>query len=152
MKDQNKILVDSIKRLLRRGASSHLLKIIEKTHAADISIVFRSLTLPEQRKLLAMIKDPEQKGALYTELEEDNFLNLIDGMDPGEIAEVLENMPSDDAADLIGRMPETLSSLILDRMEKEESAELEGLLRYPDDTAGGIMILDFIALVFLKRD
>jgi len=60
--DPNKILVESVKRLLRRGAISHLGKIVNKTHAADLSVVFHSLSLAQQLKLFNMITDVEQKG------------------------------------------------------------------------------------------
>jgi len=144
--DRNKILVDSIKRLLRRGAISHLLNIVNKTHAADLSAVFPSLSLSDQHRLFAMIKDTEQKGVLFSELEEDIFLNFVEGMELDEIVEILENMPADDVADLIGRLPDEMSDTILEKMKKEGSEEVEGLLRYDDDTAGGIMVPDFIAL------
>ena len=144
--DRHKILVDSIKRLLRRGAISHLLNIVNKTHAADLSTVFPSLSLSDQHKLFEMIKDTEQKGVLFSELEEDIFLSFAEGMPEDEIVEILETMPTDDVADLIGRLPEELSDTLLEKMRKEGSEEVEGLLRYDDDTAGGIMIPDFIAL------
>ncbi len=144
--DRNKILVESVKRLLRRGATSNLGKIVNKTHAADLSVVFRSLTLAEQRKLFNLITDVEQKGILFSELDEDAFHDLIEDMKIEEIVRILESMPADDIADIIGRLPEDRSKTILERMKKAESEEVEGLLRYEDDTAGGIMVPDFIAL------
>ena len=144
--DRNKILVESIKRLLRRGATTHLGNIVDKTHAADLSVVFRSLSLMQQRKLFDMITDIEQKGILFSELDEDTFLDLIEEMKLEDIVEILEQMPTDDVADLLGRLPEEKSDAILEKMRKAESEEVEGLLRYEDDTAGGIMVPDFIAL------
>ena len=144
--DRNKILVESIKRLLRRGATTHLGNIVDKTHAADLSVVFRSLSLMQQRKLFDMITDIEQKGILFSELDEDTFFDLIEEMKLEDIAEILEQMPTDDVADLLGRLPEEKSDAILEKMRKAESEEVEGLLRYEDDTAGGIMVPDFIAL------
>jgi magnesium transporter len=144
--DSNKILVDSVKRLLRRGAISHLSKIVGKTHGADLSVLFRSLSLDQQRRLFDMITDVEQKGILFSELEEDTFQDLIEDMPIEAIVEILESMPADDVADIIGRLPEDRSQDILDKMKKAESEEVEDLLRYDDDTAGGIMVPDFIAL------
>jgi len=144
--DRNRILVESIKRLLRRGAASHLGKIVNKTHAADLSVVFRSLSLSQQRKLFSLITDVEQKGILFSELDEDTFQDLIEGMKIEDIVRILESMPADDVADIIGRLPEEKSKTILDKMRKAESEEVEDLLRYEDDTAGGIMVPDFIAL------
>ena len=142
----NRILVDSIKRLLRRGATTNLRKIVDKTHAADLSIVFRSLSVPNQLQLLNMIHDIEKKGILFSELDEDTFSNLSNELDLEDIVAVLEQMPSDDVADLIGRLPDEKSDAILEKMKKEGSEEIEGLLKYADDTAGGIMVTDFIAL------
>ena len=142
----NKILLDSIKRLLRRSAATRLKKIVNKSHAADLAVVFRSLSHSERLKLFDYLQDPEQKGLLFSELEEDIFLDLVQEMKADEIVAIFETMPTDDVADLIGRMPEQQADSILARMKREGSDELEGLLRYEDDSAGGIMVPDFIAL------
>ncbi len=146
LSERNKILVESIKRLLRRDATTHLRKIVDKTHAADMSVVFRSLPLSSQQKLFDMITDTQQKGVLFSELDEDIFSNFIEGMDLDELVEILEQMPTDDVADIIGRLPKEKSDTILEKMKKEGSEEVEDLLRYGDNTAGGIMVPDFIAL------
>jgi len=143
--DRSKILIESIKRLLRRGAVANLLKIVNKAHASDLSTVFHSLSLSNQRKLFALIKDIEKKGELFSEFDEDIFLNLIGGIDLDHVVEIMDHMPTDDVADLIGRLPEEKSDAILKKMKKEGSKEVEGLLSYDDDTAGGIMVPDFIA-------
>ena len=146
LNNNNKILVDSIKRLLRRGATTNLRKIVDKTHAADLSIVFRSLSVNNQLELLNMMHDMEKKGILFSELDEDTFSNLSNHLELDDIVAVLEQMPSDDVADLIGRLPDEKSDAILEKMQKEGSEEIEGLLKYDDDSAGGIMVTDFIAL------
>ena len=92
----SQILVDSIKRLLRRSANSHLKKIVNKTHAADLSVAFRSISLSDQLHLFSMIEDIEQKGALFSELEEDIFLDLIEELQLDEIVAILETMPTDE--------------------------------------------------------
>ncbi len=146
LSEHHKILIDSIKRLLRRGALPHLDKIINKTHAADLSVVFRHFSLPHQIKLFGMIKDVQQKGILFSELDDDTFLDLVEDINITDMVEVLEQMPTDDVADLIGKLPEEKSDTILKKMGKADSEEVEELLQYEDDTAGGIMIPDFIAL------
>ncbi len=146
MSDRNAILMESIKRLLRRNAMQHLRKIVTKTHAADLSRVFDSLSLTEQVKLFNMIEDVEQKGILFSELEKDTLLDFVEVLKIEEVVAVLEDMPTDDVADIIGKLPEETADTILHRMRVEGSEEIEGLLRYEDDTAGGIMVPDFIAL------
>ena len=139
-------MAESIKRLIRRNARSHLRKIVKRTHAADLSVVFRSLSVENQRLLFNMIEDIEQKGILFRELDNDTFLELIEELDIDNVVKILENMPTDDVADIVGQLPEELSKGILAKMAKEGSEEVAGLLRYGDDTAGGIMVPDFIAL------
>jgi len=123
-----------------------LRKIVDKAHAADLTPAFYSLPLPDQRKLLDIITDSEKKGELFSRLDSGTFLSLVEGMEMDEIVEVFEQMPTDDVADLLGRMPEEMSDAILKKMKREGSEEVEGLLHYGDDTAGGIMVPDFIAL------
>ncbi len=144
--DRNRILADSIKRLLRRNASTHLRKIVNKTHAADLSRIFPSLTLPQQHRLFNMLEDVENKGILFSELDEDIFLEFVEGLKLDEIVTVLESMPSDDIADILERLPEEKSDAILKKMKREGSEQIEELLGYKNDTAGGIMVPDFIAL------
>ncbi|MFO7560687.1 MAG: magnesium transporter [Desulfobacterales bacterium] len=146
LSERNKILVDSIKRLMRRGAVTHMRKIVNKTHAADLSVVFRSLSLNSQRKLFNMIDDIEKKGILLSELDKDTLLDLIEDLDIDLLVNILQHMQTDDVADLIGKLPLEKSDAILERMEKKESDEVEDLLRYGDDTAGGIMVPEFISL------
>ena len=67
-------------------------------------------------------------------------------MAPDDVVEILESMPTDNIADLIGRLPVEKSEASLERMKKEGSEEVGGLLRYDDDIAAGIMVPDFIAL------
>jgi len=146
MQDRQRLLVESIKRLIRRNARSHLRNIVNRTHPADLSIVFPSLPLANQRLLFNLIEDMEQRGILFRELDKDTFLELIEKLEIEQVVNVLENMPTDDAADIVGQLPEELSAGILQKMAKEGSEQVEGLLRYEDDTAGGIMVPDFIAL------
>ena len=125
---------------------SHLSNIVAKTHAADLSVVFRSLSISQQLRLFNLITDVEQKGILFSELDADSFLDLIEEIKIDDIVEVFEHMPNDDVADLLERLPEEKADAILEKMKKDESAEVEDLLQYEKDTAGGIMVTDFIAL------
>jgi magnesium transporter len=145
-RDRSKILADSIRRLLRRGAFSHLRKIVKKTHAADLAAVFQTLSPAHQQRLFELIENREQKGIILSELDRDTFLDLTEDLDLDELVKILETMANDDVTDLIGQLPAARSSAILEKMKKEHSAQVEGLLSYRDDTAGGIMVTDFIAL------
>ncbi|MCD6274187.1 MAG: magnesium transporter, partial [Deltaproteobacteria bacterium] len=144
--DRYNILLKSVKRLLRRDAVIHLRKIANKTHGADLSVLFRSLSVNQQHIIFNLIEDTEQKGILLSQLDENDFLALSEDLEIDDFVKVLECMASDDAADLIGRLPEEQAGILLEKMKNEDSDEVEELLNYEDDTAGGIMVTDFIAL------
>ncbi len=145
-RDQNRVLVESIKRLVRRKAFPNLKRIVEKTHAADLSIIFRSLPLIDQSRLFNMISDNAKKGILLSEMDEDAYLELSAEIPIDELADIFDKMPSDDVAGLIDMLPEETSEAILKKMQKEDVEEVADLLSFADDTAGRIMTPDFIAL------
>jgi len=144
--ERNKILIETLKRLLRRGSYTRLKKIISKIHAADLSAVFPSLSGANQRELFRLIDDREKQGIILSELDEDIILNLIEDLDVEELVGILEYMPSDDGGALLRMLPQDKADAVIERMKKTGAEEVEGLLKYEDDTAGAIMIPDFIAL------
>lgn len=144
--EQIQILKVSIKRLLRRGANKPLLNIIKKTHMADLSLVFKDLTLLNQQKLFMLLDDPEQIGILFSKLDEDIFVEFVKNVDFDKLVDIFDHMPSDDAAELLGLLDEELSDKILAKMKKEESDNVEQIMSYDEDTAGSLMVKDFVAL------
>ena len=144
--DQNKLLTGHIKKLLRRGADDHIQKIINKTHAADLAAVVQFLLPGEQKSFFGRFKETKQKAILFSELEDDLILRLIEDMPVVEIAEVLEQMPNDDVADLLGKIPRDQAKALLTHFADESAEGVEALLKYDPKTAGGIMVPDVIAL------
>ncbi|MFW6080385.1 MAG: magnesium transporter [Desulfosalsimonas sp.] len=143
---RNYILIETIKRLLRRESHVRLKKIIGRIHAADLSTVFPSLSVSHRRELLRLIEDRQQQGVILSELDEDVVVSIIEGLGIDELAEILEKTPSDDAASFIKLLPQERADEVLERIRTKGGEDVENLLKYPDDTAGGIMIPDFIAL------
>ncbi|MGM0786827.1 MAG: magnesium transporter [Thermodesulfobacteriota bacterium] len=143
---RNYILIETIKRLLRRESHVRLRKIISRIHAADLSTVFPSLSVSHRRELFRLIGDRQEQGVILSELDEDVVLSIIEGLSIDELAEILEKTPSDDAASFIKLLPQEQADEVLERIRTKGGEDVESLLKYPDDTAGGIMIPDFIAL------
>jgi magnesium transporter len=144
--DRAKVITETARRLLRRGATPHLRKILDKTHAADLGVVFRHLPPGDRKVLFGLLDDPAKKGTILSDLDDDALLALLEEVPVADIVGILDRMPTDDVADLIGRLPEDLSREILKKMPRKGSLEIEGLLRYDDETAGGIMVPDFVAV------
>ena len=146
IKNRNRMLLDSIKRLLRRKSNKHLCKIINKIHIADLSTLFPELSTIEQKTVFGMIDSLEKQGAFLSELDRKKFIEFIENLKIERIVKIFEAIPADDAADLIAKLPEDQSDSILNSMRKEGSEEVENLLLYKDDSAGGIMSTDFISI------
>lgn len=144
--EQIKILTASLKRLLRRGATKQLLNILKKTHMADLSIAFKELSADNREKLFRLMDDPEQIGLLFSMLDETLFLEFVKNVELSKLVDIFDHMPSDDAASLLNILDEELSDQILSKMQKEESDNVEQLMSYGEDTAGSLMVTDFIAL------
>ena len=155
MKD-NAFLVESVKKLLRRGATSHLLNILQKVRAADLAEAFNSLDESEQASVFHLLaeKANHQAALLLGELHPSLRTDLLSGREPAEVARVLQNLPSDDVAEILALGPQEERERILSLMQKEASEQVQNLLEYEEETAGRIMTTRFFALPeeFLVRD
>ncbi|MCK5542342.1 MAG: magnesium transporter [Desulfobacterales bacterium] len=145
-KEPNEILIISIKRLLRRVATKQLKNIIKKTHIVDLAAVFRELSTDNKAKLFSYIGTLEQKGTLLSKLEESTFLDLVKDIKFESLVEIFDQMPADDAAELLGILDEEFSDRILKKMKTKGSDDVEELMSHGEDTAGSLMMPDFIAL------
>ena len=139
-------LYDHIKRLLRRHAQSHVKKILAKSHPADIASVFRLFDEAEVQKLFGFVASAEEKAEIVSSLDYDLIPQLFSSLNIEEQVEILEKTTPDDLADILAHVPEEMREKILKGMKKEEKAEVEGLMNYAENTAGGIMSPDFLAM------
>jgi len=83
---------------------------------------------------------------VISELDEDIIHEIIESLPLEDLVGIVEDMPPDDGVALIRMLPQDKANAVLGMMKKDEAEDVEGLLRYEDDTAGSIMIPDFIAL------
>ncbi len=146
MDQKLQILLDTVKKLIRRGAFPNLSKVVAKSHPADVAHLFRYLDLKEQRILFNLIEDIETAAYVLSEIDHSAGAQLLEQIEKERITEVLQEMPYDDAVDIIRNMPEELAEEILSSMQDECSEEIEQLLAYEEETAGGIMATEIFSL------
>ena len=141
------VLLDTFRRLLRRKASANLSRLISKTHSADLALLFRYFNGPEKNALFTLVRENrETTGQLLSELDETLISELLSPLAPSEVVTMLEDMGSDDVADILNLLEDEQAKAILETLQRKESEELEELMAYAEDSAGGIMSVDVFSL------
>lgn len=144
------VLLNSVTKLLRKNAYQRVLGIVEKVHMADLAVIFRFLNEEQQETLFQLLRQPEVRAELLENLDDPIGQRLISDYSAEEISEVINLMATDDATDLIQNLPKPKVDLILSMLKKDDREELEDLISYEDDTAGGLMVTDFISISIHK--
>ena len=139
-----KNLRDILRRLLRRKAHSRLKNLLEKTHIADIAVVMRFVGPRDRKQVFDLLPGADAQAEILSEADDGIVTELAAGLEDAALADLLSRMSGDDAADLIGLLPEERAEELLRRMRGDD--DIEGLLGYDEETAGGIMSPDFFAL------
>jgi magnesium transporter len=135
------LVLDSVKRLQRIGATANLLNLLQKQHPADLAQVFNELPDKEREATFALLAERNGRLAMeaVSELGPEAGAALLATRSAEEIAKLAQEIPSDDAAALIDYLPEELSAAVLNLMRPKESGVVENLLEYEEQTAGRIM-------------
>ena len=140
------VLRNTFRRLLRRNAHINLRKIIQKTHPADLAVLFRYFTGPEQKTLFDLMIENEHTAEFLTELDEAIIITILENEEPKRIAALFQNLGSNDQAEILNLFPEERTNSILVLLQKEEKQEVEEIMGYPEESAGSIMSVDVFTL------
>jgi magnesium transporter len=124
---------------------SELVPVLNRLFAADIAEIFDSLDL-NQAVYITNLIETHKKVDVLVELEEDVRRRFFEGYTSKDIAlQFIDHMDSDDAVDILSVLPTKESEEIISYIpDKKESLQLTMLLRYPDDSAGGLMAKELI--------
>ncbi len=114
-------------------------------HPADIADIVEEMAADERRAVFEQL-DVETAAEALQEVEPEMQAAIISDLAEERAADILEEMAPDEAADLLQDLPEERREELVDLMQKEEAEDVEELLTHPEDSAGGIMTTDFIAL------
>jgi magnesium transporter len=114
-------------------------------HPSDLATIIDQLTPRDRAGLLASLDDERVADAIE-EMDPETQVEVLEDLEPDRAADILEEMSPDDAADLVADLSEASREEILALMETDEAQEVQELLRYPEESAGGIMTTEYIAL------
>ena len=140
------ILRDTFRRLLRRRATTNIVKLIDKTHPADLALLFRYFNDIEQDEIFSDLKESETTAEFLSELDESIAIRLLENESPERIAQILEKASSNEQAYLMGLVDEKYANSVIDLLKAEKQEELEEMMAYPEDSAGILMYTDVFTL------
>jgi len=140
----SKEYLESLREAIEEQGNGFIIESLEGANVADIAALLDELNMDEALYVLRLL--PAVTAAdILIELDEDSLVKVILEMQPSELAMLIEQMESDDAVDILILMPyKDREDVISHLQEKEKSANILDLLRYDEDSAGGLMAKEFI--------
>jgi len=136
-------VLEEVRRALEQKDFERAVAVLEGLRPADQAEIFADLSDEEQRILLAHLP-PEESADILEELDDKQALEVARELPDEELVSIMDEMEPDEAADLLGDMRPERAKRLLEELEDPE--EVRPLLLHPDETAGGLMTSEFLAL------
>src|SRR5688572_23410401 len=139
--------LESVRRLMRMGATPNLLNLLQKQHPADLAQIFAELPEKERHAAFNVLVEKNGKLAMeaLSELGSEKGGELLSLRSAEEIARLAQEIPSDDAAVLIEELGEELRNAVLQQIRPKPGGVTD-LLEYDEYTAGRLMNPNVFAL------
>jgi len=118
-------------------------RIVDTLHPAETALLLESLPVPEREALWPLIDD---EAEILAELNDEVRQGLLEDMDVEAVVAATEGMELDDLADVIADLPEGMTDTIIELLPAEDREQLRSVLAYPEDSAGGIMDPEVVAV------
>jgi magnesium transporter len=131
----------AVREALAEGRLKRVGKLLQRTHPAKVAGLLEALPPDERREVWSMI-ETERAGKVLTYLHEEICAALAQDLDPDDLAASVKTLELDDLVDLIQTLPAAIGSLLLVSVGGSRRKQLEALLSYPEDSAGGLMNAD----------
>ena len=138
MSRKQRQLVQRIEVLLEAGDKSGLSKLLNEQRSSDVAEVVELLD-NEQRRTIFDVLDEPFSAEVLEKVDEATRGELFELLQEEELASLVSELDADDAADILSEMTEEDSAEVLEHIAPAESAEIKELMKYSEDSAGGIM-------------
>lgn len=137
--------VEEIRELLRKGQYTSLRKIIEELNDADIADYMEEMEEEEVIKIFRFL--PKDTAAdVFSYMEIDRQQSIITSLSDKDAARIIDNMMSDDAKELMEEMPANVVKRLIANTSADTRKAINHLMRYPEDSAGSIMTVEYVDL------
>jgi len=136
-------LLSDISDLIQNKSETLLTNILADIYPSDIALIINNLEDLEGLELFRILT-PEAQADVILELDDYHKDLILDSTTPEAVSILVGCMNSDDAADIVSRLKDDAARKVLSLMNSEQAAEVQELLGYKKDTAGGIMSTEFV--------
>ncbi|HLB00256.1 MAG TPA: magnesium transporter [Bacteroidota bacterium] len=137
-------LMRDIRELIREQAAAPLANIATDLHASDIAVIIHGLD-PDDAEYFFALLDVASGSAVLRELNPDSRAVILEKLPSEKITAYAGLLASDDATDLIAELPPAVADRVLRALPAEESVDVQELMKYGEETAGGIMGREYVA-------
>jgi len=120
-------------------------RALEAMHPADLADIVEELG-PSDREALFGSLDSEVAAEALSEIDPDMQASILESLSEEKAADIMEEMSPDEAADILADMEEARSDAILEEMDDAPAHEVEELLEYREDSAGGLMTTEYVSV------
>ena len=134
---------DSRGRIRRRFSFPSKQSRLARLHPSELAEIIGDLSAREALAVVGQLDD-ETAADAFEHLDTETRKSLIEDIGTERAADIIEEMDADDAADLLAELPEEQQSELLAEMDAYTAGELRELVKYPEDTAGGMMTTDYV--------
>jgi magnesium transporter len=143
--DLDKTDVSKIKSALN-GDDENLKLILEEYHASEIAILFESIQKEDRQRIINLLPVEVASEVISEMHEEAHPEELLLQLHPEKRTEIVEELDYDDATDIISQLEAHEQKEILEDLSEDDASSIRNLLRYDEDTAGGLMNTEFIKI------
>ena len=140
---------ERLSEILKTRNVANLRRFLQQLSPAETARVVSRLSSQKQRELLTVL-EPEDAAEVIEGFSDTQAIELIEDLPAGSAAAIVDEIPSDRQADLLGELDKEDAEAILKAMAPEEADDVRQLLVYDPDTAGGLMIKEYVA--YLEED
>ncbi|HOC59856.1 MAG TPA: magnesium transporter [Smithellaceae bacterium] len=145
VKKKEPTALETLKDLISHNREFDIIDLFADLHAADIADLIDDLNEEDRLHLFSLL-DVEKASDVILELSDTSREQLIEDLSNEQLTDIIEEMESDDKADIIAELSDDQAKAVLDAIEPEESQEVQELLKYREDTAGGIMQSELVSV------
>jgi magnesium transporter len=136
--------VKQLQDYIEKGWEFHIIDMLHDLKPVEIAELLEALDEEARGKFFVLL-DVDTASEVIAELSSESREDVIDGMSDKDLARIVQDMDSDDAADLVGDLHAERAERVLAELSPEDSFDIKSLLKYPEDTAGGIMQRELIS-------